>query len=299
VANDLNNTYPVIAVDEFQDCVGAQLEFVQTLHKQCHPLILAGDAFQSLEANEQAIDWALDLVTPIDLNTEHRFHNNDIVDAAHALRSNSPLLNDSPLLCIKGSFAIAVYESMYCKPVTLLSPIKNSLKTFLKQVADQSKKKKRAVPMWNRASSDRSIVDEIIAILTSQSSYQPEQHAASQLAPIVQRMVMRQSAYRALPANDESLIEHCATTTVHNARVYSRPTLARQAMTIHSAKNQEFPEVHVVWHVKGLPKKQYSEEHKRRLLYNAITRAVTTCKLIVIGTESETRGDPVLSLLAP
>ncbi len=47
-------------------------------------------------------------------------------------------------------------------------------------------------------------------------------------------------------------------------------------MTIHQAKNREFDGVIVLWpyQVGG------DYEHKRRLLYNAITRAKRWCKVI-------------------
>jgi hypothetical protein len=51
------------------------------------------------------------------------------------------------------------------------------------------------------------------------------------------------------------------------------------AMTVHQAKNREFDGVIVVWpHTVG-----GDAEHKRRLLYNAITRAKKWCLVLVQG----------------
>ena len=51
-------------------------------------------------------------------------------------------------------------------------------------------------------------------------------------------------------------------------------------MTIHRAKNREFPNVIVLWpdSVTG------SSDHLRRLLYNAVTRAQSHCTVIVLGS---------------
>jgi hypothetical protein len=53
------------------------------------------------------------------------------------------------------------------------------------------------------------------------------------------------------------------------------------AMTVHQAKNREFDEVVIIWpfRVGG------SAEHKRRLLYNAITRARRSCSVLVQGAD--------------
>jgi DNA helicase IV len=51
------------------------------------------------------------------------------------------------------------------------------------------------------------------------------------------------------------------------------------AMTVQQAKNREFEGVVVLW-----PFKQGGDaEHKRRLLYNAITRAKRWCTVILQG----------------
>ncbi|MGZ9085844.1 MAG: ATP-binding domain-containing protein [Rhodoplanes sp.] len=51
------------------------------------------------------------------------------------------------------------------------------------------------------------------------------------------------------------------------------------AMTIQRAKNREFPNVIVLWPHSATG----SQEHLRRLLYNAITRAQSHCSVIVLG----------------
>ena len=51
-----------------------------------------------------------------------------------------------------------------------------------------------------------------------------------------------------------------------------------KAMTIHQAKNREFDGVIVLWPIRG---NVGQDDQKRRLLYNAITRAKKWCTVIV------------------
>jgi superfamily I DNA/RNA helicase len=53
----VSNTYPFVLIDEFQDCTGSQLKFVQALRKYS-ALVLAADPFQALDGNEEATAWA-------------------------------------------------------------------------------------------------------------------------------------------------------------------------------------------------------------------------------------------------
>jgi superfamily I DNA/RNA helicase len=66
------------------------------------------------------------------------------------------------------------------------------------------------------------------------------------------------------------------------------------AMTIHRAKNREFRNVVVLWPHTATG----SPEHLRRLLYNAITRAISHCTVIVLG-RGRLNAPPFASPAAP
>ena len=68
-----------------------------------------------------------------------------------------------------------------------------------------------------------------------------------------------------------------------------------EATTIHGAKNREFDDVYVLWDNNLCTK--VGDERKRRLLYNAITRARISCTVVAIGSEKQVAKCPVLSLL--
>lgn len=65
----------------------------------------------------------------------------------------------------------------------------------------------------------------------------------------------------------------------NRSRLGFRQQHGHLAMTIQRAKNREFPNVIVLWPHTATG----SAEHKRRLLYNAITRAQNHCTVIVLG----------------
>jgi hypothetical protein len=73
----------------------------------------------------------------------------------------------------------------------------------------------------------------------------------------------------------------------------SQQHLSRLAMTVHGAKNREFDYVFIVW-----PYQVPGESiKKRKLLYNAITRARLGAFLFVQGDENRVRSDDALRLL--
>jgi gamma-glutamylcyclotransferase (GGCT)/AIG2-like uncharacterized protein YtfP len=76
---------------------------------------------------------------------------------------------------------------------------------------------------------------------------------------------------------------------LHQMRAFGpTPSTSRRAMTIHQAKNQEFPVVIILWpfEVKGEPIRL------RRLLYNAVTRAKRRAIIIVNDPKKDRLGLP-------
>ncbi|MFH1893767.1 MAG: UvrD-helicase domain-containing protein [Candidatus Zixiibacteriota bacterium] len=301
VCDCVKQAYPLMVIDEFQDCVGNQLEFVKALHKQV-PMFVAGDSFQSLDGQELAIQWVDTIengesVVVVDLTTEHRFSSSDITSAAAALRSNVALAQTSPIVSIKPTFAFAVYETMFERNIALLAPRGQSLVTFLKNLSEQRVKRNLPKQSWHNIPSEKSLKSAIVAGLKSKRRRPPADPALGYLESLVLNRVKWEATVRRMSRSDADLIEHCASSVIHQTRAFAPVSTQRLAMTIHTAKNQEFGSVHIVWHIKGLPENKYTAEYKRRLLYNAITRAKSTVKLIIIGTMSEALNDPALELL--
>ena len=99
VARMFRSTYPIVIIDEFQDCIGSKLDFVRAFG-DASQLILAGDAFQLLRADVvgcPAIDWVeslgqVGIREHLELNEPWRFSANPhILLAARAIREQSQL----------------------------------------------------------------------------------------------------------------------------------------------------------------------------------------------------------------
>jgi ATP-dependent exoDNAse (exonuclease V) alpha subunit len=65
------------------------------------------------------------------------------------------------------------------------------------------------------------------------------------------------------------------------------------AMTVHGAKNQEFDRVAVLW-PHGIKNDALL---RRKLLYNALTRAKEEAVVLVQGGDKRAKTDPTLALL--
>jgi len=77
----------------------------------------------------------------------------------------------------------------------------------------------------------------------------------------------------------------------NQSRLGFRHGRGQLAMTIQRAKNREFQNVIVLWPHTATG----SPEHLRRLLYNAITRAIAHCSVIVLG-QGRLNGPPFAQL---
>jgi superfamily I DNA/RNA helicase len=101
------------------------------------------------------------------------------------------------------------------------------------------------------------------------------------------------SRLRGLREIDEGLLQHFVGRFIHSKRAYSHPPTGLIFTTVHGAKNREFDHVFVVWGYKL----QSSFELQRRLLYNAVTRAKTSCMVLDTRTLEIVQNDPLMKLL--
>lgn len=99
------------------------------------------------------------------------------------------------------------------------------------------------------------------------------------IAQTISRMDRLRRAHGQAGFTSAQVMEFVRESARNWSRLGFRTHRGHLAMTIHRAKNREFPNVILLWPhtVKG------SAEHLRRLLYNAITRAQNHCTVIVIG----------------
>ena len=100
IAKLIAANYPVVIIDEFQDCTGARLEVVRALSNITR-VIVAADGFQVLgDADDcPAIDWVNTLgendCERHDLTGCHRTTQAPILNAARALRENNRIADET------------------------------------------------------------------------------------------------------------------------------------------------------------------------------------------------------------
>lgn len=314
----IQESYPLVMIDEFQDCHGPLLDFVEAL-SSCSTLIVAADDFQLLESSVKgcpAVEW---LQTTEDgagtqctqLTTCHRTSVQNILEAARCLRDNIRATEETiPVFCCSnhGPAAFKIIEALIYKAsdwqgsTAIICP---SHDDFVRQVLascdKQLQNKKRTPISWfheHAAREERKKLHDCLG-LGSQDSYKEGWTAPTgNLAPGATQVVTRTQRFsrlRGIKDIPHSVVARHVDTVVHERRAYCGHSPKRTVTTVHGAKNREFDNVFVIW-----PYTVPSDaEQKRRLLYNAVTRSKQNCMLLVRGNLQRVQNDPVLSLLGP
>jgi len=317
----LADTYPLIIVDEFQDCTDGTLRLVQAL-TQASTVLIAADHFQKLQDVDEgcpAVDWAKSLAAGgglrEDLVGSRRTDSVPILRAARALRDNVPAdratvpvyaaPNAGPVACrIVGRFLPWVTDRITTGTCALIvlslddALVPNVLASFATQLSKRDLKRKIT---WARALAEpeqhRQLCEELglhsgDAVWRSQASV-----GSGHLAHAVARDIVRFCRLHGIVEIPADLAGQFAKLAVHNSRAFGWSSPRYQVLTVHGAKNREFDHVFVFW----TPYKavKWSEEERRRLLYNAVTRAKLDCTVLVLGDIKKVREDPVIALLGP
>jgi len=118
----IQESYPLVMIDEFQDCHGPLLDFIKAL-SACSALIVAADDFQLLDSNVSgcpAVQWlqttengAIPQCTQ--LTTYHRTSVQNILEAARCLRDNIHANGETvPVFCCPnhGPAAFKIIEAL-------------------------------------------------------------------------------------------------------------------------------------------------------------------------------------------
>ena len=324
VGKQLRKVYPIVVVDEFQDCSGTLLEVIDAL--ACHSeLLIAADEFQLLELGNQsceAMEWLekqrqsgnAQVTT---LTAPRRTNNPRILNTALALREGKPLASDGiPVIGVDDKYGgLTAYEiakriawdEWNSGSIALITPASPSSSEFIAGILRSLKKplgKKVSLGpypfVWESNSSE--VLDEIWQAIPSELMQQGIVNIDDLVIETSHHLVVQRafaSAKRlaklrgALTMDIDELrdivVRHARTYFVYGGRSSSR----RAAMTVHSAKNREFDYVAVVWpyEVKG------DHVYQRKLLYNAVTRAKKEAVVFVRG-KSRLVKDPVLKLIS-
>jgi len=320
VTRTLAATYPLVIVDEFQDCTAGTLSFVQTL-ATASKVLLAADHFQKLgdvASGCPAVEWVTKLkaeggIAYEDLTGCRRTDNDGILSAARALRDNvkassitvpvyhAPNVGPAAMRMV-GRFVSWKADKITTGSCALIvlsldDPLLTKmLNSFDNQLAKRNPKRKIA---WSSALAEPAQLKQLFADLginSREDAWEPQTAPASRLARTVSRDIKRFAKLRGISDIPQELARQFARLAIHNARAFGRNSPRFQVLTVHGAKNREFDHVFVFWAFKA---DKWPSEEQRRLLYNAVTRAKRDCTVLVLGNEKRIREDPVLSLLGP
>jgi superfamily I DNA/RNA helicase len=281
--------YPVLLVDEFQDCTAVRLAIAQKLHGQV-ALFLAADDFQNLTSTEEspAVVWLGKLGVIEELTINHRTQVSELLSAAHTLRHGGTVSNGTafkllglPKAAPAASFVSQTIAGYSPKDAVILSPARLEGSAWVREIVDlvgqNQYGNQKAGPFsihWEKTTEE--IETETISQLglTGDPTTQVQAASVRALAPgrVAKRLVQwiehqRQVLGRTSFSGCE--IRSQVRRAVQHIRSIQSSHGGRRAMTIHQAKNREFPIVIVLWSFALPPDAQQA----RRWLYNAVTRA--------------------------
>jgi superfamily I DNA/RNA helicase len=300
----VSNSYPLIVVDEFQDCVAERLSFVSAL-ADCAQLLVAADPFQQLTGaggSCPAVDWIMNrpggLEEKHDLSHVWRTNNDEILNAATALRQNSTAKNPCLMVNVMPApmAAFRILERLvfgvgakWTGSTAILSPTNRALDAIMSSVVRQLQNRGLSPLKWHK----QFTAEEECSVLCRELGLDgtPVASRSSDAEEILLR-THRFAKLRGLDPVDPELLRRFAERAVNASHAFGHSRSRLVITTIHGAKNQEFDNVIVVWPY-GL---KDDKELGRRLLYNAITRAKNHC-LLLDNRMKLNVPDPVMQLL--
>jgi hypothetical protein len=294
----ISNSYPIIVIDEFQDCTGLLLEFVKALKPTT--MLIAIDDFQQLRPSHtsEADTWTQQSSFQVhNLTQIRRTRIPKLLIAAESLRSGVMQSGEKMFVkaCPSPSMAASlltngIYFGLLGGPQTSIAVISPSLTPpfVVRTIAALSKPYKlrerpigpygHLVGQYNKTSIDQlvekyqasAIPRADLEVLCSHSDFVCRRSGEVAL----KKVKLRHDDH--ITATEFISIIHQSSHLLENfiKREYrSRVILS----TIHGAKNKEFDHVIILW-----PYQVPTDElYKRKLLYNAITRAKQNVSVLV------------------
>lgn len=302
--------YPVIVLDEFQDCAPVRLALAQHLHGNV-TMLVAADDFQNLNRADESpgFVWLRGLNASEELTINRRTADADLIAAAQALRVGTSLptsnstsfkLIAAPSPAVAASFISQTMSPAAGKDAVLLSAARPGTSKWVDTVIEfvttkqYGKQKAGPVPIKWETTADILTETTIAELGIAEGNGQigaaavialPRGPVATQLKRWVehQRRVLGRNEFGAaeVRAHVKRLVQQVRS-------FGSPPHGARRAMTIHQAKNREFPVVIVLWPFRVVGDVVLA----RRWLYNAITRAKRRAIVIVEDPKQQRIGTP-------
>lgn len=302
VAKWVAATYPILVIDESQDLTAGRLRIVVALSKHVD-VLAAADEFQCLDENlrpNPACGWLAGAGQVTNLLQPQRTKVQRLLDAAAALRSGKAPVNGKPQfqvvlasnVALAGTFlANAVGWYGQGKSVSIITPTDGTYARRVVEWVSLHKTNQGCGPVsvhWEQ--NETKAAEQLVAKLALKDANQPvEVEAAARnsgnlrLATDLADWMDSQRRCLGKVSFSKKEIEETI------LRLYSDLRKGRfdsrrgpRAMTVHGAKNREFDQVVVLWPAAA----HGSEDQKRRLLYNAVTRAKERVLVLVQAKKS-------------
>lgn len=318
VAKWIARRYPLVVVDEMQDCKGGEVALLRGLERHVR-LVCCADAFQDLSGDNdnEAIAWASIVGEMVGLTEVHRTHTSGLLAAANALRNGSAVGSDARSGFEVVSVAVAAQggavvcwrvRSWTCYgQIAVISATARGTSPFCDQVIDWASTKTSTSQSGTQAGpypiaweggddeAQRAVLD-LLGLPADPAAVvccsDMAAHADGQGIHDVRDWLHRQQFVRGVSKVTVSELENEVGHLVRRRRAFgpNRPW-RRRAMTIHQAKNREFESVIVLW-----PLRLAGDiEVRQRLLYNAVTRACGRAVVVVQDPRGTVMAGPIFA----
>ena len=296
-------SFPVVVVDEAQDLNSERSMMIAELARQCL-VLLAFDEFQCLNPALRPMPiqaWLPEVCTPTSLTTCRRTDDSELLEAARAVRDGKAVKQDGKRFKVvltpgRPNFAATYLTNAIAwrggGTVAVLTPSRrggfaNGIVNLVRS-GPLGKQKNGPFPIEWESSDEiernelwqRLAMPEVCAIPDALAALEP--HSDAPAVRSARDWIARQKRVLGLEQITAEQVHRQITRTMAARRRYARPSHGEfVAMTIQQAKNREFDHVVIIWPY-TIPN---DDEQKRRLLYNAITRAQRSCLVLVQAQE--------------
>ncbi len=295
VARWVAATFPVVVVDEAQDLTPSRLAIVQSLAPHV-ALLVASDEFQCLVEElrpNAACEWLAAVGNEVVLEQAQRTNDRYLLAAARAVRSGQAPLSAgnfkvvaTPNAGMAGTWiSNAISWNIAGNRVAIITPTMGTFANQVRQWVESRTTSRQNGP--HRVSLEqpesvrsRALIDTLAlpaqASLAEARALIADQPRSIKLDFINLLDRQRRTKGQAIFSREE--MESAILQVFSNQRRFvGNDGAGVRLLTIHGAKNREFDLVLVLWPaaISG------DEMQKRRLLYNAITRAKSQCLVLV------------------
>lgn len=297
------SSYPIIIIDESQDCKMGRLDIIKQLSKSTI-ILCAADDFQDLNGEENkvspAVEWLRQFSECEYLEGNFRTTEDELLKAALSLRNSSDIESKTKFKImtakshhVAASFIGSTLSYKGTNDVVVLSPtrptsssfVENSVKKIVSQQIKPSYMKYPIGPFkvkWE-LDADELAQEILLSIGVTKTDISINIRDLKFNTNVKGSKELMNWLYNWRKANDSMTIDYIELSTqtkiiTQRMRAYSNESRTGiKAMKIHQAKNQEFEGVIVLWPFKVVG----NMNSQRRLLYNAVTRAKKWCVIIV------------------